>query len=243
MILSHRVHVLGKREELDSVRLPGAVAIVLDILFATSTMVAALANGATEVIPVMDGAAASAEAARHAPGSFVLAGELDAITLQGFAKPTPLALIALGLAGRKLILSTTNGTIALHDASAAAHVYAASLLNGSAVIEHVLAAHAGQPILIVCAGSANNFNLEDFYGAGYLVELLTERLGGEADFSDAARAARAVYRHGSPVETLLDARVGRMMIERGATDEVRYIAQLSAFDVVPRFVDGRLVAV
>ncbi len=242
MMLSHGVHVLGKREELDSVRLQGKVAIVLDILFATSTMVAALANGATGVIPVIDGAAASAEAARHAPGSFVLAGELDAITLPGFAAPMPLALIAQGVGGRKLILSTTNGTGALHDCAAADHVYAGSLLNGRALIEYVLAAHPGQALLIVCAGSANNFNLEDFYGAGYLVELLAERLGGQTDFSDSARAARSVYRHGAPAVTLLEARVGRMMIARAATEEVRFAAQLSVYDVVPRFLDGRLAA-
>ena len=44
--LQHKVHVLTKKEELDSVRLPGKVVVVLDIIFATTTMVAALAHGA-----------------------------------------------------------------------------------------------------------------------------------------------------------------------------------------------------
>ena len=47
--LHHKIHVLTKKEELDSVRVAGKVVVVLDILFATTTMVAALANGASEV--------------------------------------------------------------------------------------------------------------------------------------------------------------------------------------------------
>ena len=37
--LQHKIHVLTKKEELDSVRVQGKVVVVLDILFATTTMV------------------------------------------------------------------------------------------------------------------------------------------------------------------------------------------------------------
>ena len=53
-----KVHVLLKKEELDAQRLEGKVVVVLDILFATSSIVTALAHGATEVIPAPDGRAA-----------------------------------------------------------------------------------------------------------------------------------------------------------------------------------------
>ena len=46
-----KIHVLLKKEELDGQRLPGKIVVVLDILFATSSIVAALANGAQEVVP------------------------------------------------------------------------------------------------------------------------------------------------------------------------------------------------
>ena len=58
--LQHKIHVLTRKEELDSVRVQGKVVIVLDVLFATTTMVAVLANGAREVVPVLDEAAARA---------------------------------------------------------------------------------------------------------------------------------------------------------------------------------------
>jgi 2-phosphosulfolactate phosphatase len=234
-----RIHVLLKKEELDAERLPGKVVIVLDVLFATSSIVTSLAHGATEVISTIDGPAALAEARLHAPGSYVLAGELNAITLDGFKPPTPLALLREDLARKTLIFSTTNGTVALSKASEALRVYAASLLNGEAVVEHVESTVSEQTVLIVCAGSADRFNLEDFYGAGYLVSLFA-RGGRTHDVSDSALAAQLLHEKADAYECLSKSRVGRMMSSRGLDDEVRFAAQKSCFRVVPRLEAGRL---
>src|SRR5207249_39997 len=127
--LNHKVHVLTRKEELDSVRVAGKLVVVIDVLFATTTMVAALAHGALEVIPVLDEAAARAEDARRGAGSSVLAGELYAETLPGFVHPAPLALVAHGVKGRTVIYSTTNGTVAMSLAAGARRVYCGALLN------------------------------------------------------------------------------------------------------------------
>jgi 2-phosphosulfolactate phosphatase len=240
MQFRHKVHVLYRKEELDHERLEGKVAIVLDVLFATSTIIAALAHGAAEVIPTLDEAGARAEAQKHPQGSYLLAGELYAETLPGFASPTPLALMEEKIAGRKLIYSTTNGTVALRQSSGADHVYAAALLNGEAVVDRVLQLHPGKTILIVCSGSMGMVNLEDLYGAGYLVDLLSRVLDENSDFSDAALAVRSLYRSEDPADCLLRARVGRMMIERNLAHEVHYAAGLSKLKAVPLLRDGRL---
>ena len=236
-----KIHVLLKKEELDSQRLPGKTVVVLDILFATSSIVAAMAHGAAEVIPTLDGAAARAEAARHPAGSCVLSGELNAETLPGFVHPTPLALLAENLAGKTLVYSTTNGTVAVAKSREADHVYAAALLNGEAVVKHIGAHHADETVLIVCSGSADNFNLEDFYGAGYLVSLFAQQ-GQEHEFSDAALAAQLLYEHGEAGECLRRARVGRMMLERRLDREVDFAAQKRLYDVVPKLDGKRLIA-
>jgi 2-phosphosulfolactate phosphatase len=238
--LSHKLHVLTRKEELDSVRLPGKVVVVLDILFATTTMVTALAHGAAEVVPVIDEAAARAEAARCREGCFVLAGELYADTLPGFAHPAPLALLEHGLEGKTVVYSTTNGTVAMTQAARAARVYCGALLNASELAAHIVRVHPRETVLIVCAGSANNFNFEDFYGAGYFVECFAALLGDAADFSDAARAARAVYRQSCVPEALLECRVGRMMQARGLRHEVEFACRRDAFPVVPALDEGRL---
>jgi 2-phosphosulfolactate phosphatase len=190
--LDHRIHVLTKKEELDTVRVPGKVVVVLDILFATTTMVTALAHGATEVLPVLDEAAARTQAASLPAGSFVLAGELYAQTLPGFAHPAPLALLRHGVKGKSLVYSTTNGTVAMAQCAGAARVYCGSLLNVGAIVSRVLRDHARETVLILCSGSGNNFNLEDFYGAGCFVERFAAALGAAADLSDGARATGAI---------------------------------------------------
>jgi 2-phosphosulfolactate phosphatase len=241
--LNHKVHVLFRREDLDMVRLEGKVVVVLDVLFATSTMVTALAHGASAAIPALDGAHARAQAQALQNGSYVLSGEFLAETIDGFAPPTPLALLEHGIGGRTVIYATTNGTVALKQSSAADHVFAGALLNATGVVRHIAAHHPEGTILIVCSGSMGNPNLEDMYGAGYLVELIARELGENRDFSDAAMAARALFRSESAESVLLRSRVGKMMQERGLTHEVKYAAQLSRLDVVPKLVDGVLKAV
>ena len=235
--LNHKVHVLTKKEELDSVRVPGKVVIVLDILFATTTMVTALAHGATEVIPVLDEAAARQRAQGLPENSFVLSGELYAETLPGFAHPAPLALLKHGVEGKRVIYSTTNGTVAMMQPARASRVYCGALLNARALVAHVVARHPRETVLIVCSGSGNNFNFEDFYGAGYFVECLAPHVG---DLSDAAKAALALYRHAKAPDALLDCRVGRMMAERGLAHEVEFACKLDAFPVIPVLEQDRL---
>ena len=238
--LNHKIHVLTKKEELDTVRVGGKIVVVLDILFATTTMVAALAHGASEVIPVLDEAAARARFAEHPEDRCVLSGELNAITLPGFAHPAPLALLEHGVGGKTLIYSTTNGTVAMTHAAGAARVYCGALLNARRLAEHIVAEHPRETVLIVCAGSASHFNFEDFLGAGAFVERFADLLGAGADLSDAARAALAVYRAASLPQALLDCRVGRMMARRGLASEVEFACRVDAFPVVPTLESGRL---
>lgn len=241
--LNHKIHVLFRRQDLDMVKLDGKVAVVLDVLFATSTMISALADGAAEVIPTLNEDHARERAQTLKQGSYVLSGELFAETIAGFAPPTPMALMAHELRGKTVVYATTNGTVALNDSASAAHVYAGALLNARAVVEHIARHHGDRTVLIVCSGSMGNPNLEDMYGAGYFVDLLAEELGEGRDFSDAAWATRALYRSERAESLLLRCRVGQMMQERGLAEEVKFAARLSVMDVVPKLIDGRLTPV
>jgi phosphosulfolactate phosphohydrolase-like enzyme len=84
-----------------------------------------------------------------------------------------------------------------------------------------------------------NPNLEDMFGAGCFVELIGQEMG-ERDFSDAAHAARALYRSESAESVLMRCRVGQMMQERGLAPEVQYAARTSILNVVPKLTEGEL---
>jgi 2-phosphosulfolactate phosphatase len=94
-------------------------------------------------------------------------------------------------------------------------------------------------VLIVCSGSADNFNLEDFYGAGYLVSLFAQQ-GQEPNSPTPPSPPSCCYEHCEAGECLRRARVGRMMLERRLEHEVDFAAQKSCFDVVPLLQDGAL---
>lgn len=231
------LHVLVRREDLDPARLAGRVVVVVDLLFATSTIVHALEAGAAWVYPASDGDDARAAVAR-APKA-VVAGEYRARTLPGHAPATPLALAARMRAGAELVYLTTNGTSAIAACAGAAAVYAGALANAGALARHVAAAHPGLPVVLLCAGSLGRFSLEDFVGAGHLARAL--RAAGDYAPSDAALAAEFASLGVGPVAALAGSRVGRMLARAGLDDEIAHAAACDTSDIVPVLRDGVLV--
>src|ERR1700716_4132168 len=103
------LHVLLKKEDLSPAHLQGRVVIVLDILFATSTMVHAFAAGVEAIWPALNSDDANRVA--QGGGECIRSGEYRAEHLLGFAPAMPLLLAREPLDGRKLVYCTTNGTI------------------------------------------------------------------------------------------------------------------------------------
>ena len=236
MLPMPKLHVLLTKEELDPARLQGKVVIVLDVLFATSTIVHAFGVGIRNIWPALDADDARRIATRlQAP---LMAGEYLAAGLPGFGPPTPLALCETGVEGATLVYATTNGTVALNNATGAAHVYVGALLNGAALVAHVARAHADAPVLVVCSGSVGRFNLEDFYGAGHIAAHF-DAVGGYS-MSDAALAALLFYRGCDADTALQSSRVGRMMQAHHLGAEVEYAANKDTMDVVPELSNGCL---
>jgi len=231
-----KVHLLFKKEELDASRLQDKVVIVVDVLFATSTIVHALGRGVADIWPARD-----AEHASHIAAGLespILAGEHLGISDPGFAPPMPLALAEVCLASDTLVYSTTNGTVALIDAASAAHVYVGALLNGAALVAHVIQAHPQAQVLLVCSGSVDRFNLEDFYGAGHIAAHF-ER-SGNYSMTDAAMAALLLYR-GCNVDTVMSVSYGgRLIRQYDLQHEIDCITQLDSHDIVPVLSDGCL---
>ena len=230
----HNVHVLFRREDITPEVIQNKIVVVLDILFATTTIVSAFSDGVKLVIPVRNERNARLAADGLAKDSFVLAGELYAETINGFASPTPLALGQTELSDKILIYSTTNGTVALQQSSAAHQVFVGSLLNAKAVVSHICDIAKGKQIVIICSGSMGLPNLEDTFGAGYFVNLLRSiREDAISNYSDASLVAERVYQAGNAADILFSSRVGRLMVERGKENEVNYASKLSSLDLVP----------
>ena len=94
----------------------GKLVVVVDIFRATSTMVAALANGITEILPFAD-----LESCRAMQDQgYLIAGERNGLTAPGFGLGnSPVAFLEGNYAGKKLAMTTTNGTLALEKSKGA----------------------------------------------------------------------------------------------------------------------------
>jgi 2-phosphosulfolactate phosphatase len=210
-----RCHVAFTPDEV----LEAPVAVVVDVLRATSTIAQALASGYERVYCCRE--VEDAVALRETLGEGLLGGERNAVQIEGFdlgASPREV----LEPRGSVLIYSTTNGTRAvLAAASACGEVLLGSLLNLSAV-----AGAVREDCVIVCAGFQGRFALDDAYCAGRIVELL-----GTEDVTDAAKVSGILARSfGSAHEALLARTYG----PPGLEEDIRFCAQENVVDVVPR---------
>ncbi|HTU30882.1 MAG TPA: 2-phosphosulfolactate phosphatase [Solirubrobacteraceae bacterium] len=206
------------------------VAVVIDVLRATSTAVSALAAGYTRVV-----FAESLEDARGLRGSGrVLAGERDCIPPPGFDQGNSPREVTRPR-GRELVLSTTNGAPAVIAATrAAGMVLLASMLNLQATIDALASAEG--TIQVICAGAGGLASLEDVYVAGRLVAML------EGERTDAARIAETVaaaYR--TPAAALRTGAGGVALRAAGLGEDIAHCARESRLPLVAVAVaDGTL---
>ncbi len=204
--------------------LSATTCVVFDILRATSSMVTALAHGVREIHPVCT--IDEARALRARMPEAVLAGERHGERIDGFdIGNSPFEY--RDLAGRTLISTTTNGTVALRAAERAQRVLVGAILNLGALAEELRRA-APERVLLVCAGTFAEFALEDACAAG----LLIAQLASDA-LTDSARAALAVTKlYPEPLAALLAARNGRVLASKGRGEEVEWCARVSKFSIV-----------
>ncbi|WP_181347154.1 2-phosphosulfolactate phosphatase [Thalassobacillus sp. CUG 92003] len=226
-----RIHLVLKKEELQPELLPGKEAVVFDVLLATTVITAVLAAGAKRVCPVLDEEEAKLKHADPDAKDAMLVGEKNGLLIDGFHMPSPTQLSET-VKGKDIILSTTNGTVALRKSEEAERVYASSLLNNETIARELLR-QGNDDIVMVCAGSTGQFCLEDFYGAGHLVAHLASHT--EITCNDAALTAWKFYQScpEKPVDLLKQARVGHMLSAHGFAQDLSFAAEAGNLDVVP----------
>ncbi len=223
----------------------GRTVFVIDILRATTTICAALANGARSVIPAATGEDA-VRLAQSLGGDALLAGERGCVRMPGFALGnSPLEMTREVVAGRPIVPSTTHGSRALVAAVHAKAVTAAAAVNRSVAAERAREAiDAGEPVLVLCAGREGRFSLDDAYCAGRLLGAALGPKPARRHLGDAAIASLALARRLGPewLRPLRMSAAGRELRRRGFGAEHEASARADAYPVLPHYHDRRLTA-
>jgi 2-phosphosulfolactate phosphatase len=224
---------------------PGEIAertvVVLDVLRASSSIVEALSAGARALFPVGTIEEAIRLANTLGRDEVLLAGERKCLPIEGFdLGNSPAEFSAERIAGKIVVMSTTNGTIALTAASGGGRVVVGSWLNFQAVVDELVRTRA-EPVLL-CAGRDKAFGLEDAVCAGQLAAAVMKALPEvEWELNDGALAALALAEeYPDPAELFPVTAAGRAITEAGLGEDLSYCAQRDLRDAVPVLHDRQI---
>jgi 2-phosphosulfolactate phosphatase len=171
------VHLLPRLIPPGSLR--GGLAVVVDVLRATTVMVQALAAGCESIIPCGEIEEALEVAAGLPPGTALLAGEREGLPIEGFdLGNSPGEFTADLCRDKTLVMTTTNGTRAILASRQAERVYIASFTNLRATTDEIsvqfFKKDHGHSVHIICAGTDGRISLEDSLLAGALTSQIAE---------------------------------------------------------------------
>jgi 2-phosphosulfolactate phosphatase len=221
----------------------GRVVVVIDVLRASTSIAVALANGARTIIPFDSTEEVVKRAKNFERREVVLAGERNMGPIPGFDRGnSPREFTPEAVDGRTILMTTTNGTLALVGLSAARDVIVGSYVNFSVVLAYVRAAlRGGADVLIACAGRDRQFSLEDAACAGRFVRNITKRLAN-VELNDAARACLLIERRYRDDILMLFAESshGRALAEGGYAEDLPVCAGIDTFPVVPIYQDRQI---
>lgn len=242
-----RVDVLTTPAELEDEDLAGVFVAAVDVLRATTTLLAGLEAGARRVHPVESVDQALDLRRSIGEDQVVLCGERGGRRIDGFdLGNSPLEFDPDSVAGKVLVCTTTNGTRTLRRCEGATELWLGCFRNRSAVVERLAGAlrgeHGGVPptrVLVACAGKEGRLGLDDHVCAGLIVRELETLVPG-IRLSDGARSAHAAAAQiGMPSAAFLaTTAAGRAIVDIGLEADLEYCAELDVSRSVPRWEAG-----
>lgn len=239
MAASLHVHLLPNLVNASELR--GGVAIVIDVLRATTTIAHAFHAGIQSIYPVgeIPVALTLAEELKQSGEEVLLGGERDGLTIPGFDlgnSPTDYSWDRCH--PRILVFTTTNGTRALLHAREAERIMTAGFVNFSAVCESLLEEH--RPIHFLCAGSNGNISLEDTLLAGAFISALVPFR--PMTLNDSARLAWDTFEcHGLVLHEAMKLSAGGTHLQKiGMGDDLAAACAIDRIVLVPEVrLDGK----
>ncbi len=216
--------------------LEGRTVVIVDILRATSCMTAGIASGIQSIQPFDD----KDKCLAMRPKGYVLAGERNGEKIAAFdIGNSPFQYMQPELKGKKVAVTTTNGTRAIETSKKADKIIIGSFLNISAVVNALQ--EDENDLLVYCAGWKGKLNLEDSLFAGALIE----RLGDNYESAcDAPLIAKAIYKEGKKdmFAFLSNSSHVNRLKRLGIEKDIAFCLKEDEFDVVPYLHQGNIIA-
>jgi 2-phosphosulfolactate phosphatase len=217
-----------------------SVVVIIDVLRATSTIAAAMYNGAKCVIPV-DSVSRCIELGKQIHG--ITAGERDGKVAEGLVHGnSPFEYPREFIEGKTLVLTTTNGTRLLQMAldKGAKEIITGSFPNLSSVCDHLV--QMRQNVVLGCAAWKDKVNMEDMLFAGAVISRIRHHFTINCDSS---HLAETIYKKAEKdlfgFMKKNDASHYHRLMGFGLEKDIRYCLTADVANVLPVYEDGKLV--
>ncbi len=219
--------------------LNSSIVVIIDVFRATSTIAAALYNGARCVIPV-DSVPKAIEISRNIDG--IAAGERDGRLAEGLSHGnSPLEYQRDFIENKTLVLTTTNGTRLLHMAleRGADTIISGSFPNLSAVCDYIK--KENKNVVLGCAGWKDRFNLEDTLFAGAVISQVKKHFSIHCDSSLMAESMYAKHKNNLQGFAPRLTHYHRLVERFGLIEDIKFCLTRDAANVLPIYREGKLV--
>lgn len=214
----------------------GKIVVVIDIFRATSSICYGIENGAAEIIPV----ATVEECKAYEGRGYLLAAERNGEVVNGFDfGNSPYSYTVEKVSGKKIVLTTTNGTHAIHKSKLADKIIIGSFLNLDSICNWLK--DQNQDVLLVCSGWKNKFNLEDTLFAGAVVHLLKNSFEQHCDSAVAAEDMYLLAKDNLR-EYLYKSSHSQRLKELNIEDDIQLCLKQNICTCIPILINGKLVA-
>ena len=239
-----QIDVALSPSEIGHINLRGNTVVVIDVLRASSTIIAAVENGCERVIPVRDERDAFTTAKACSKTQPLLCGERNGVKIKGFdLGNSPREYLPQVVKNRTLILTTTNGTQLFQYAAAAAKVFIGALVNAQALASLLL--HEKRNIVILCAGKEGRFSLEDCYCAGIICHKIRSMCGNDILISNTAQMSEIIYNSydSKTLEMLKYSEHGQYLTSIGFDKDLDACAATDSSATIPVWEEGSIRAI
>lgn len=215
------------------------VTVVVDILRATSAICTAFEHDIARVIPVPD---VEDTYFYKDHDDVIVAAERGGEIVEGFTYGnSPFSYMNEQVAGKTLVITTTNGTQAIEAARDSEAILIGSFNNFSALTE--VLREINRDVMVLCAGWKNRFNLEDTLFAGAVTENLLEAGYAYATDSDAALASLSLYQSAKNdlYGFLSNSSHRNRLVKLNLEEDVKYCLSFNKTNSVPFLKDDVLI--
>ena len=236
------ISIISTAQQCKDFDFSGKIAVVIDVLRATSVITTALANGACSVIPVMTVEEAENRFSACDAASTLKGGERNSVKIEGFdLGNSPLEYKRNVVADKDIVFTTTNGTQALQGVQGADEVVLACFRNMASLADYLL--RIQKDVVIVCSGTRGRFSLDDGLCAGRLVGLLKKQTKVETDDLSILLSNHYEKSKENLFGALAECFHVKYLFGLGFYDDIRFCFQTDCEDVVPTLKDGKCILI